>query len=112
MHFADQKLLSQLLDEHGARLVLYAQQWSGSPEDVVQEAFIQLMQQRPLPHNVVPVGSTESFATEQSARRAAARRVRHETTAAGHREPWFKPSAGRSDGRKHGRGRTRIARDR
>ena len=46
MHVADQKLLSRLLDEHSAALVLYAQQWSGSPEDVVQDAFIQLMRQQ------------------------------------------------------------------
>ena len=46
MQVADQELLSRLLDEHGAALVLYAQQWSRSPEDVVQEAFIQLMRQR------------------------------------------------------------------
>src|SRR3954470_11679359 len=53
MHFADQKLLSRLLDKHSAALVLYAQQWCDGPEDVVQEAFIQLMQQKPLPQNVV-----------------------------------------------------------
>ena len=53
MHDADHELLSRNLDEHSAALVLFAQQWCATPEDVVQEAFIQLMQQRPLPNNVV-----------------------------------------------------------
>lgn len=92
MHMADQELLSRLLDEHGAALVLYAQQWSGNPEDVVQEAFIQLMQQRPLPNNVTGWLYRVVRNGAISASRAVARRVRHEATAAGHREPWFKPS--------------------
>jgi RNA polymerase sigma-70 factor (ECF subfamily) len=92
MQVADQELLSRLLDEHGAALVLYAQQWSGGPEDVVQEAFIQLMQQRPVPNNVVSWLYRVVRNGAISASRAAARRVRHETTAAGHGEPWFKSS--------------------
>jgi RNA polymerase sigma-70 factor (ECF subfamily) len=92
MHVADQELLSRLLDEHGAALVLYAQQWSGIPEDVVQEAFIQLMQQRPLPTNVVGWLYRVVRNGAISASRAATRRVRHETSAAGHDEPWFKTS--------------------
>lgn len=92
MHVADQELLSRLLDEHGAALVLYAQQWSGSPEDVVQEAFIQLMQQRPLPNNVVGWLYRVVRNGAVSASRSAARRVRHEASAAGYSEPWFKPS--------------------
>jgi RNA polymerase sigma-70 factor (ECF subfamily) len=92
MHVADQELLSRLLDEHGAALVLYAQQWSSSPEDVVQEAFIQLMRQRPLPNNVVGWLYRVVRNGAISASRAATRRVRHETTAAGYYEPWFKSS--------------------
>src|SRR3954469_4416789 len=90
MHFADQGLLSRLLDEHSAALVLYAQQWCGSPEDVVQEVFIRLMQQRPLPNNVSGWLYRAVRNGAISASRAAARRVRHEATAAGNREPWFK----------------------
>jgi RNA polymerase sigma factor (sigma-70 family) len=92
MHVADQELLSRLLDEHGAALVLYAQQWSDNPEDVVQEAFIQLMQQRPLPKNVVGWLYRVVRNGAISASRAAARRVQHEASAAGYREPWFEPS--------------------
>ncbi len=91
MHVADQELLSRLLDEHSAALVLYAQQWCGSPEDVVQEAFIHLMQQRPLPNNVPGWLYRVVRNGAISASRSTARRVRHETSAASHREPWFKP---------------------
>ena len=65
MHVADQELVSRLLDEHGARLVLYMQQWCEWPEDVVQEAFIRLVQQRPVPENVVG-GCTAWFGMERS----------------------------------------------
>jgi RNA polymerase sigma factor (sigma-70 family) len=92
MHVADQELLSRLLDEHGAALVLYAQQWCDGPEDVVQEAFIRLMQQRPLPNNVVGWLYRVVRNRGISASRATVRRVRHETSAAGYREPWFQPS--------------------
>ena len=92
MHVADQELLSRLLDEHGASLVLYAQQWSSSPEDVVQEAFIQLMRQQPLPNYVVGWLYRVVRNGAISASRAATRRVRHEATAAGYCEAWFKSS--------------------
>ncbi len=92
MHVADQELLSRLLDEHSAALMLYAQQWSGNPEDVVQEAFIKLMQQRPVPNNVVGWLYAVVRNGAISASRAAVRRVRHETSAASDCEPWFKSS--------------------
>ena len=45
-------ILIRLLDEHGAGLVLYARQWCNAPEDVVQEAVLQLMRQSAVPENV------------------------------------------------------------
>jgi RNA polymerase sigma factor (sigma-70 family) len=40
--------LARLIDGHAATLVLYARQWCGEPEDVVQEAFVKLAcQKRP-----------------------------------------------------------------
>jgi RNA polymerase sigma-70 factor (ECF subfamily) len=84
--------LSRLLDEHGAALVLYARQLCDAPEDVVQEAFIRLMRQRPAPDNVVGwlyrVVRNEAL----SAARRAGRRTCHEAAAATRREPWFKPA--------------------
>jgi RNA polymerase sigma-70 factor (ECF subfamily) len=46
--------LARLVDRHGAPLVLYARQWCHAPEDVVQEAFLKLMDQRSPPRAVVP----------------------------------------------------------
>ena len=45
--------VARLIDAHSAPLVLYARQWSGAPEDVVQEAFIKLFRQTPPPEDVV-----------------------------------------------------------
>ena len=90
MPIADHELLSRLLDEHSAALVLYAQQWCRNPEDVVQEAFIQLMRQHPAPQN--PVGwlyrVVRNGAISQS--RSQIRRSRHETAASAARPPWFR----------------------
>lgn len=47
------ELLGRLLDEHGAALVLYARCWCNAPEDVVQEAFMKLVEQAARPENVV-----------------------------------------------------------
>src|SRR5690348_7286455 len=92
MHVADPELLSRLLDEHGAALVLYAQQWCNSPEDVVQDAFIQLMRQHPVPNNVCGWLYRVVRNSAISVSRSTTRRVRHETSAANEREPWFKSS--------------------
>jgi len=88
------KLLTRLLDEHGAKLVLYAQQWCSSPEDVVQNAFIRLMRERSAPdhpaawiYRVVRNGAI-------SASRSQERRLRHESTAGRGRPSWFTPSCG------------------
>jgi RNA polymerase sigma factor (sigma-70 family) len=87
----DHDSLSRLLDEHESALVLYAQQLCDTPEDVVQEAFIRLMRQRPMPTNLVGwlyrVVRNEAVSTA----RRRGRRARHETAAA-HREDWFKPA--------------------
>ncbi len=45
--------LATLIDTHAAALVLYARQWSAAPEDVVQEAFLKLMEARKPPPNSV-----------------------------------------------------------
>jgi RNA polymerase sigma factor (sigma-70 family) len=35
--------LAVLIDRHGPALVLFARQWCGTPEDVVQDAFLKLV---------------------------------------------------------------------
>jgi RNA polymerase sigma factor (sigma-70 family) len=76
------ELLGRLLDRHAAALVLFARQWCAWPEDVVQEAFVQLAGQSEIPRDpaawlyaVVRNGAI-------SAGRAENRRRRHEAAAA------------------------------
>lgn len=45
--------LTALFDAHAGPLVLYARQWCGAPEDVVQEAFLKLVRQRRPPQDAV-----------------------------------------------------------
>ncbi|MDA0590384.1 MAG: sigma factor [Planctomycetota bacterium] len=46
------RLLSDLVDRHAARLVLYARQICSEPEDVVQEAFLELFEPPVQPENL------------------------------------------------------------
>ncbi|WZP00826.1 sigma-70 family RNA polymerase sigma factor [Isosphaeraceae bacterium EP7] len=50
----DAETLGALFDRHGPALVLYARQWCGTPEDVVQDAFVTLARARGLPDRVLP----------------------------------------------------------
>jgi RNA polymerase sigma-70 factor (ECF subfamily) len=45
--------LTALIDAHAGPLVLYARQWCGAPEDVVQDAFLKLVRQRRPPEDAV-----------------------------------------------------------
>ena len=45
----DSDWLGGLVDRYAAALELYARQWCHAPEDVVQEAFLKLVAQRPPP---------------------------------------------------------------
>ncbi len=45
------QLLAELLNCHGAALKLYARQWCGGPDDVVQQGFIDLAANVELPSN-------------------------------------------------------------
>jgi RNA polymerase sigma-70 factor (ECF subfamily) len=85
-------LLSELLDRHGAALMLFARQFCASPEDVVQEAFVQLARQSDIPdqpaawlYRVVRNGAL-------SAARGERRRRKHETVAARRKVAWFMPA--------------------
>ncbi len=83
------QLLSRLLDQHGAALVLYAQQWCDTPEDVVQEAFLRLMQQRPVPENCVGWLYRVVRNEAVSVSRSAGRRTRYELAASRDNKSWF-----------------------
>ena len=93
MNDVDPRLLANLLRKHGAALVLFAQQWCRTPEDVVQEAFLQLIGQSPPPRNVVGWLYQVVRNGAINATRSATRRQRHESTAAEDNELWFESSA-------------------
>jgi RNA polymerase sigma-70 factor (ECF subfamily) len=81
--------LQRLLAEHRGPLVLFARQWCATPEDVVQEAFLQLVRQRTEPDHVAAWLYRVVRNRAISAARSAGRRSRHEAVAAERGEPWF-----------------------
>lgn len=84
----DPTILGSLYRQHAAALRLYARQWAGHAEDLVQEAFVRLARQAPPPEHVLPwlyrVVRNQSLAEARGAQR---RRLRE----AGSRKPeaWF-----------------------
>lgn len=83
--------LAELVDRHAAALVLYARQWCGSPEDVVQTAFLKLVRLRARPDNLVPWLYRVVRNGAIDASRAARRRQKYEAAAADRTDPWFSP---------------------
>lgn len=74
--------LARLIDAHAAPLVLYARQWCGAPEDVVQEAFLKLVRQRRPPEDAVAWLYRVVRNGALDAAKTARRRQRRETAAA------------------------------
>lgn len=71
--------LAAFVDRHAARLVLYARQICGDPEDVVQEAFLELMEQPARPENVTAwLFRVVRNRASDRARTAARRRRKHD----------------------------------
>jgi len=83
------ELLGRLVDQHAAALVLFARQWCTGAEDVVQEAFLKLVTQKPPPLRVLPWLYRVVRNAAISAARAERRRRRHETAAAARIPAWF-----------------------
>lgn len=83
--------IARLVDGHGPSLVLFARQWCASPEDVVQEAFLKLIKQRPVPERIIPwlyrVVRNEAIDSAKKDRRR-----RRRETAAAQSKPWFEES--------------------
>lgn len=75
-------LIAELLDRHGAALELYASQWTHSPEDAVQEAFVELARQTEVPQHLVAWLYRVVRHRAINAVRASSRRLRHEQEAA------------------------------
>jgi len=87
------ELLQSLLDEHAAVLELFASQWADSPEDCVQEAYVELVRQRHLPDRIGCWLFRVVRNRAISQRRASQRRQRYESAAAHERAAWFQPAA-------------------
>lgn len=84
--------IAELVDRHSASLVLYARQWCRCPDDVVQAAFVSLVRQSQPPTNLVPWLYRVVRNGAIDAGRAARRREKHETIAAGQSPAWFHDS--------------------
>jgi RNA polymerase sigma factor (sigma-70 family) len=88
--------LARLLAEHGAALVLYARQWTAAPEDIVQNALVELVTQAARPARVVPWLYRVVRNGAISAERGERRRLRREAAAAAP-ESWFDAGSSRLD---------------
>jgi RNA polymerase sigma-70 factor (ECF subfamily) len=89
MSFDKPRLLADLLDRLGGPLQLYARQWCASPDDVVQEALVELAGRRQWPDNPRAwlFRVVRNRAISQA--RATKTRRRHEETAGVNRREWF-----------------------
>jgi RNA polymerase sigma-70 factor (ECF subfamily) len=89
-------VLGRLYRQHAPALRLYARQWGGSAEDLVQTAFVRLAQQAPPPEKVLPwlyrVVRNEALADHRSAGRRRQREQRASTP-----EAWFSAAEDRLD---------------
>ena len=83
------RLLADLLDRLGGPLQLYARQWCPAPEDVVQEALVELAGQRDWPDNPRAwlFRVVRNRAISQA--RATQARRRHDDAAAARAGEWF-----------------------
>lgn len=88
----DPELLGGLVDRYAAALTLYARQWCDTAEDVVQEAFLLLIQQRSLPANPVAWLYRVVRNAAISASRSDQRRQRRESARASTVTAWFVPN--------------------
>jgi RNA polymerase sigma-70 factor (ECF subfamily) len=87
----DVQTLTALIDRHTGALVLYARQWCAAPEDVVQEAFMQLVRQQPPPHHPVAWLYRVVRNAARLQARSARRRLQREAKVARPELTWFDP---------------------
>lgn len=84
------ELLARLLDSQASALELFATQWSHSPADIVQEAFVELARQPAVPQNVEAWLFRVVRNRAICEARAATRRRRREAVFA-ENAAWFSP---------------------
>lgn len=85
--------LGRCFDRHAAALALLARQWCDTPEDVVQEAFIKLASQSPVPNHPAAWLFTVVRRRAISAGRSQRRRSRHEGQQQQIKPSWFEHDA-------------------
>ncbi len=88
----DDKLLGRLLDDHAPALVLYARTWCDTPQDVVQDAFMQLVRQPEMPQCAAAWLYQVVRNRAISVSRSAQRRRKHEERSAAEAAAWFVPA--------------------
>ena len=81
--------VGRLARSHAAPLLLYARQWSNQPDDIVQDALIDLLGVEPWPTSPVAWLYGAVRFRSLNGHRAARRRIKHETRLAIERRPWF-----------------------
>lgn len=85
----DTERLRQVIDAHGAALTLYAYQWCNAPEDVLQEALIELLRQDPVPDHPAAWLFKTVRRRAMNFARGERRRVEHQRRAGRQRQRWF-----------------------
>jgi RNA polymerase sigma-70 factor (ECF subfamily) len=89
--------LGRLYRQHASALRLYARQWGGGGEDLVQEAFVRLAQQAPPPEQILPwLYRVVRNAALMAQRTAVRRRQREQRVSKS--EAWFTTTEDRLDG--------------
>jgi RNA polymerase sigma factor (sigma-70 family) len=88
------EILGRLFERYAGPLELFARQWCGCPEDVVQEALIELANQPRTPDDAAAWLYRVVRNKAIAAWRSSQRRRRHETAMAGGRSAAFERSAG------------------
>lgn len=89
----DAKRLAGLIDRYAGPLALFARQWSDSPEDVVQEAFVKLAGESRFPDQPSAWLFRVVRRLAVNAGKASARRRRHEGRAGLDQAGWFEPES-------------------
>lgn len=85
--------LGRYFDRHAPAMILLARQWCVTPEDVVQEAFIKLALQSPVPAHPTAWLFTVVRRGAISAGRSKRRRTRHEGQQHQIKPCWFEQDA-------------------
>ncbi len=88
----DPEAFANLVSAHSPALALFARQWCGTPEDVVQTAFLKLVRLRTPPDKPVPWLYAVVRNAARDASRSARRRNTYETRAAENAVTWFVPA--------------------